>query len=359
MSGSKSALYSNLKYLQFQDRISALRDGRLVAPVHIRIKPINRCNHNCWYCAYRVDNLQLGQDMVETDVLPEAKMMEIADDCIAMGVRAVTFSGGGEPLLYKPLPETIERMVRGGIKVAALTNGSNLKGRVAEAFAKYATWVRISIDAWDNESYSKARGVRDGEFDRVIENMREFAKSQSKCVLGVSFIVGKENYTRILDMCSLFKDAGVNHVSLSGAVVENDGHKNNLYHAEIFSDVQKRIAEASEKLSDEKFSIINNYHTLDERFDKAYNSCPMLQFRIVIGADSKVYTCQDKAYTNKGLLGSIETVSFKDFWFSEENLKKVRGINPSVDCNHHCVSHGRNISILDYLAIDQEHGVFV
>ncbi|MEK9755223.1 MAG: radical SAM protein, partial [Rhodospirillaceae bacterium] len=89
-------LYSNLKFLRYPDRLKALADDIPAAPIHVRVKPINHCNHNCWYCAYRADQLQLGEDMDVRDRLPEAKMSELIDDLIEMGVAAVTFSGGGE-----------------------------------------------------------------------------------------------------------------------------------------------------------------------------------------------------------------------------------------------------------------------
>jgi len=47
--------------------------------------------------------MQLGEDMDQKDQIPEDKMMEIVEDLVNMGVKAVTFSGGGEPFLYKPL----------------------------------------------------------------------------------------------------------------------------------------------------------------------------------------------------------------------------------------------------------------
>ncbi len=53
-------LYSMLKPFRFPERLEAIRERRLEAPVNIRIKPMNHCNHDCWYCAYRVSNLQLG-----------------------------------------------------------------------------------------------------------------------------------------------------------------------------------------------------------------------------------------------------------------------------------------------------------
>lgn len=329
-----------------------------MAPVHVRIKPINRCNHNCWYCAYRFDDLKLGEDMVESDVLSKDKIFEIVDDLIDMGVKAVTFSGGGEPLIYKPLPEVVEKLAAGGIKVATLTNGANLKGRVAEVFSTHGSWVRVSMDGWDNKSYQEAREARDNEYDILIDNMAKFVELKSNCILGVSFIVGKKNCGHILDVCKQLKCIGVNHVKLSGAIVANDPVAVNRYHTDFKELADAQIAEAK-TLADDQFSILDHYHDVDERFDKEYKFCPYLQFLTVIGADCSVYTCQDKAYTESGVLGSIKDRSFKDFWFSDENKERIYGLNPSQECGHHCVSHSKNLSIVEHLSLNAEHEVFV
>lgn len=351
-------LYSNLKFLRYADHLEALQDQRVVAPVHIRIKPINRCNHDCWYCAYRVSNLQLGEDIDYKDAISKAKMFEIVDDAIEMGVRAVTFSGGGEPLLYKPLPEVVKRLAEGGVRVATLTNGSNLKGKVADAFAEYGTWVRVSTDAWDDASFAGSRGIRGGEFTQLLHNLTEFAARGSKCVLGVSFIVDETNCSHLYDACALLKDAGINHVKFSGVVVSNSGLENNAYHTRIRHIVAEQI-ERARGLEDGHFAVINHYHDLEERFQKSYTMCPYLMFLTVIGADCKVYTCQDKAFTVSGTLGSIKDRRFRDFWFSEENRQRLFGLDPSTDCTHHCVSHGKNLAIMDLLSIDPDHGAFV
>lgn len=357
MNNSKK-LYSHLKFLNFREHLDALAEGRLVAPVHIRLKPINACNHDCWYCAYHVDWLQLGKLMEYKDVIPREKILEIIDDIVGMGVKAVTFSGGGEPLMYPHIAECVEKLARGGVKVAALTNGSNLKGKVADAFAAHASWVRISIDAWDGPSYVKARNVKEHEFDKVVENIANFAQRKSPCVIGISFIVEDKNCEHIFDFATLMKKAGVNHVSFSGCVVSNSGRENNAYHEKIKKEVKKQINRAL-LLESPDFHLIDNYHDLDERFDKTYDRCPFMQFQVVIGADCKVYTCHDKAYTDEGLLGSLRDRGFKEFWFSEENREKMRALNPSVHCNHHCVADKRNKLILDYLNIDKRHAEFV
>lgn len=353
-----SRVYSPLKFLGFTDRLDALRRREVAAPVHVRIKPINRCNHNCWYCAYRADSLQLGSGMDVNDRIPGPKMFEIADDLIAMGVKAVTFSGGGEPLLYKPLPEVIERLAAGGVRIGLLTNGSNLQGRMAEAVGRHATWVRVSVDAWDDASYAASRAVRSGEFTRLLDNLRAFTAAWPGCALGVSLIVSRENAAHIAETCALFKSVGARHVKLSAAVVANDATESNAYHAVVVDLVAAQIEQA-ERLNDEHFHIVNHYHELGELFERTYKTCPYLMFLTVIGADMTVYTCQDKAYTDIGALGSIAGRSFRAFWFSPENQHRLFSFDPSRNCRHHCVSHAKNLAVLDHLALDPDHSVFV
>jgi|TARA_B100001964_G_scaffold15796_1_gene16330 MoaA/NifB/PqqE/SkfB family radical SAM enzyme len=351
-------LYSMLKPFRFPGHLEAVRERCLEAPVNIRIKPMNRCNHDCWYCAYRVSNLQLGEDMDVKDLIPTDKMFEIADDIIDMGVQAVTFSGGGEPLIYKPLPDVIKRLAVGGVKVGALTNGSNLKGKVADAFADHATWVRISMEGWDGPSYAEARRIGEDAFDKLITNMRDFVARKSHCVIGVSLIIGHDNYEHVSELVALLGDVGANHVKLVGAVVSNDGAEFNAYHQKLKPRIDEEIAKA-EAMATETFTVLNHYHEMEERFDRPHTICPNIQFNPVIGGDCVVYTCHDKAFTKGGTLGSIKDCSFKEFWFSDENRERVFAIDPSRHCSHHCADHVKILGIMDYLAIDPEHGQFV
>jgi len=351
-------VYSTLKALAFQDRIDALREERLAAPVNIRIKPINHCNHDCWYCAYRVSNLQLGEDMNLRDAIPEAKMMEIIDDIGVMGVKAVTFTGGGEPLIYKPIAECVRRLAGYGVKVGSLTNGSNLKGEVADAFAEHGTWLRVSIDGWDGKSYGEARNVGEKSFDKLVANMADFVKRGSKCILGASIIIGERNHTHLYELCSKLKDAGLEQIKLAGVIVSNHGAENNAYHRELKPRVTEEIARVK-NLNDDQFHVVDHYHELDERFQRRYHFCPTIQFTPVIGADSVVYACQDKAYTEQGALGSLKDRSFKDFWFSEENRKRAFAIDPAAHCPHNCANHQKNVVVTDFMATDEEHLMFV
>ncbi len=355
-----AGLYSKTKLFHYKEKLDSLPRSvdAILPPVHIRIKPTNVCNHNCRYCAYRVDNLQLGQNMNIRDFIPRDKMMEIVDDIIEMKVQAVTFSGGGDPFCYPYLEETVEKLAASPVKFAALTNGARLTGRIAERFARHATWLRISMDGWDDASYRHYRGVGDGEYTRILNNMAAFMALRPACYLGVSMIIDRDNASHIFEMVSRLKAVGVNSVKLSPCIVDNEGGRNNAYHQPIFEQVKEQIQKTRSELADPSFEIYDAYHELDDKFQKTYEWCPYLQVLMVIGADQNVYSCQDKAYNlQDGLLGSIRNQRFRDFWMTGK--EKFFKIDPSRVCGHHCVANGKNLMVLEYLNADPDHLGFV
>lgn len=353
-------LYTKYKIFHFSDKIDSLpRESlEIKPPIHIRIKPTNVCNHDCWYCAYKVSNLQLGKDMVERDFIPKDKMMEIIDDCVEMGVKAITFSGGGEPFVYKYILDTAKRLSQTNISFASLTNGAKLKGEVAEIFAHHAKWVRISTDGWNDESYAKQRGVKVGEFSKILDNMKEFKAFGGSCLLGVSIVTDKTNAPHVHELIGKLKDTGIDSVKVAPCIVSNEGKENNTYHEPIHDLVKEQIAKAKDDYEDDSFEIYDSYHEQLESFEKSYEWCPYLQILMVIGADLGIYPCQDKAYNiEDGLLGSIKDKRFKDWWFgNKDNFFKI---NPSKVCNHHCVADAKNKMLLEYLEADKDHLGFV
>jgi len=284
-------------------------------------------------------------------------MLEIVDDLAAMGVAAVTFSGGGEPFCYPHLAETARRLADGGVQIASLTNGGLLCGAAAEVFAHMGTWIRISLDGWDGPSYAHYRNVCEREFDRVLGNMADFKKLGGHCFLGACYIIDKDNAPHVYDMARRLKDLGVDSIKFSPCIISNDGTENNRYHAPFREQVKEQTARARAELADDTFEVFDTYHRLEEKFAKSYSWCPYLQVVPVIAADQNVYACRDKAYNlEQGLLGSIRDRRFRDFW--ADGKQKFFRIDPSRHCNHHCVVNYHNTLIHEYLDTDPHHMAF-
>lgn len=340
--------YNHLKIFNHTEKLDSLLTKDTLAPVHIRIKPTNACNHKCWYCAFRLGGKHIGKDMNDADSIPFKKMLELVDDLDTMKVKAVTFSGGGEPLCYDYIYDFVELLTT---KVAMLTNGALLNGDIAELLAKKASWIRVSIDGWDSESYAKYRETGLDEFDKVLSNMANYKGKY----LGVAIVVDKKNCTHLYDMIKLFYSMGISSVKVAPVIMSGDINEMNKYHLEILPIVKEEIKRAKQ---DFNFEINDSYHAQMDSFDKAYHWCPYGQITPIIGADCNVYYCHDKAYNlDKGIMGSIKDKSFQDFWYNGK--EKFFSIDPAKDCNHHCMCDKANKNIIEYLNANKEMVEFI
>ena len=349
--------YSNLKIFRHMDILNQIEKGERCNPLYIRIKPTNVCNHNCYYCHYKNSYLSLDEYNPK-DFIPHDKMMEIVEDMAKMGVKAVTFSGGGEPLVYPFIEETMKKILDKGIDLSIITNGSMLTGRKAEILAR-AKWVRISIDSIHPENYAKIRGISQDAMGILQRNIREFAKiKNSDCELGINFVIGKENYKEITDVAVTMKELGVNHVKFA-PLINNETEK---YHEDIKNDVIHILNKISEELDSDNFKVIDLY-TSDfgnyEVFKRNYSRCPIKEFICVIAANCKVYYCHDKAYLSNGCVCNLKYQSFLKGWRGAEITDLFQKFDAKEICKQHCVYDSRNILINSYLDMNKNHVNFV
>jgi MoaA/NifB/PqqE/SkfB family radical SAM enzyme len=343
--------YSSLKIFHFPEKIRSLppENPEVRPPLHIRLKPTNFCNHACSYCAYRQPDTQIGQDMNERDFIPWEVMEGFLEDIAAMGVQAVTLSGGGEPLCYPFIDRTLGKLAATDIRFAMLTNGSLLSGKAADLLAAFGSWVRVSIDGWDADSYARYRRVGTDVFPKVMDNMAAFARRGQPCQLGVSFIIDHDNAPHVFTFAQKLKDLGVKSLKVSPCIVSNMHADCNRYHREIFNSVREQVERVLAELAGPEFEVFDAYHELDEKFDKPYHWCPFLQVQPVVGADQNIYACHDKAYNIAGgRIGSLREGRFRDVWMSGK--KRFTAIDPARDCRHHCCNNKGNKLVLEYLA---------
>ena len=352
----KATPYSHLKIFHHADLLKKIENGERVAPIYIRIKPTNICNENCYYCHYKNSYLTLDE-YNPNDFIPHDKMIEIIDDMKEMGVKSVTFSGGGEPLAYPYITETMQKVIDSGIDLSIISNGVLLKDENAKILSN-AKWVRLSIDSCNANIYSKLRGVPLTWFGILCDNIENFAKIKNdKCELGVNFVIGKDNYKDIYEMARLMKSLGVNHVKFT-PLISNETEE---YHAPFKQEVIDSLSKAKE-LEGNRFRVIDLYTSDFERiasgvkmFNRPYKTCYMKKLICIIAANQKVYHCQDKAYLSNGVVGDLKNRRFKDVWFDRETIEKADKFDARIGCTEHCVHDDRNIMLNQYFSIDKNH----
>ena len=125
-------------------------------PISCWIAPTDICNAKCSFCS-------VGER--PGDVLPMRIINAFLDQLCPLGLKSVTLSGGGNPLLYK-CPETktdfnglAESIHARGLELALITNGMPMAdfqvGRrswrtVRPEVLDYFTWIRISMAGLDH-----------------------------------------------------------------------------------------------------------------------------------------------------------------------------------------------------------------
>ena len=120
-----------------------IEDGKII-PIHLQLIPTNRCNQNCSFCSCsdRRKELELSLE----------KMKGIVNTASQLGTKAITITGGGEPLMHKDLNEIIKYASELDIECGLTTNGYLL-----DRLEKHdnLTWCRISTSDEQKPAYDK------------------------------------------------------------------------------------------------------------------------------------------------------------------------------------------------------------
>jgi organic radical activating enzyme len=126
-----------LKVLLDKELIHQAHHHHRLIPVHIQFLPTNRCNMNCNFCSCseRDQNLEIDFNLASS----------IISECRKAGTKAVTITGGGEPLLYPYFSELVDCFIENKIKIGLVTNGLLLH-KVPKKTLDKITWCRISND---------------------------------------------------------------------------------------------------------------------------------------------------------------------------------------------------------------------
>lgn len=148
---------------------------RLGRSLGVDLTPYKTCSQDCIFC-------QLGRTPKKTitrhEYVPTGKVIEELEGWLKTNGEAdhITLSGSGEPTLHSCFGEVL-RFVRrhSPIKAVLLTNGSLFHLPEVREEAMQAHIVKISLCAWDQESYGWInRPFPDLDFKELIEGQKAF-----------------------------------------------------------------------------------------------------------------------------------------------------------------------------------------
>ncbi len=150
---------------------------RLGRSLGIDVTPYKTCSYDCIFCQCGCTTKLLSE---RAEFVPiEEVSLEIEQWLKEDGsADCITFAGSGEPTLYSRLGELIAFIkARTKIPVIVFSNGSLLHRITVRDELNKANTVKVSLSAWDNESFNKTnRPVPGLLFEQVLAGQRDFRK---------------------------------------------------------------------------------------------------------------------------------------------------------------------------------------
>jgi len=132
-------------------------------PTTIELDLTNHCNHRCSFCVWG-EHIATDKSTLKKEVIKKCIF-----DMKKMGSKAITFTGGGEPMIHKNFGEILEYSRSLGFDCGLITNGSVITERNAEFLINNLKWIRFSISGGDKESYLAVQGK--DQFELVCKNI--------------------------------------------------------------------------------------------------------------------------------------------------------------------------------------------
>jgi len=80
----------------------------------------------------------MHENMIRQDEISREKILEILFDLKKIGVKAITYSGGGEPLIHPNIIEIMNKTLEYNIDLSILTNGQKIKWGTSQKYYQKA-----------------------------------------------------------------------------------------------------------------------------------------------------------------------------------------------------------------------------
>jgi len=307
------------KLMYHVHEVSAWLKGDTVAPIYIEIGPINSCNHRCSFCA--LDYLKSKGSAIDKDVL-----IRTLKNMSEFGVKSIMFAGEGEPFLYGPLAEVIEKAKGFGLDIAITTNGALFDEKKINAILKNLSWIKFSIDAGKKETYAKIHGCKEEDFLKVISNIKlacEYrSKNNSDCAIGCQMLLIPTNISEVEDLIIHIKNTGADYLVLK----PYSQHPNSVNKLSL--DLKKEdehLSNLASKHSTDSFKVIYRKSSASEIYEKGieYDICYGINFFALIDALGNIIPCNIFYEKEEYYYGNIYKNTFKEIWSGEQRKAVV------------------------------------
>ena len=283
--------------LALHPQFSAYMRGKKVYPIGVEISPSGVCQATCDFCWYA----QGAAGNHRKVFLGDARLRDLILECDDLRIKAITWTGGGDPSLYPTIGKEIDYVSYLGMQQGMFTN--------ALAMPKYdpalLAWVRVTMT------------------DRPY-NLEAIKALRACPVLGFAFnYAGAQDDDYLLETLAVAQNVKADYVQVRPALAFN---------GQTVDIEPPRLSHPLLYVTDYKFEGAKHKH--------GYSRCEGYHFVPFIWEDGNVDVCAYMRNHPGYTLGNIYERSLKDILDSAPDSVTVRD-----DCQVCCKLHETNQAI--------------
>lgn len=336
--------FSSSKILKHIDRIDEWQKKGVSRPITYELDMTNVCNSKCHFCFGFFDQKKYQVSIS----VKEAK--NILNQIKKFGGKAVTFTGGGDPLCNKDTVEVVKYAKKIGLDVGFITNGILLNKDNIKDIVSSCVWIRVSLDAATKETYLKTHCLNSNIFELVISNIKllskEKKKQKSNVTIGVGFLTYDRTIHEIVEFAKLSSKLGVDYAQYRPLLKKHTEKEFNIKSQDVVINNIKKASKYSNKI----FSVVSSIHKYNliasKTYKRQYDVCYGHNFATVIAADKKMYLCCHMRGLKKYCLGDLKKNTLKEIWYSKQRERVYKNID-FKDCPLLCRCDSFNTILFD------------
>jgi len=332
--------FDPVKIFRHLDRLEEFAIEGWTTPVTAELDPTNRCNLHCPWCSAREEQSR-SQAQMSKDELKLA-----LDEIRSIGVRGVTFTGGGEPLVNPHTPWAVTYARSIGLDVGFITNGTMLDEEIAQIIVENCVWTRVSLDSifpmhW--ETWGKGGKA---QLQNALAGVRNLVRAKMECrsdtTIGVQFLIKEENVDDIPIFAHAAHVMGVDYCQFTPVVV----HVGDQLPPELWEKAMILMRQTEDE-NDKDFKVIPTWHKFidlmspESNYGRNYKRCYGAWFTTVVGADLTVWLCCHTRGHMEFALGNLREQRFKEIWGSKRHREILDNLDLSL-CQPCCRNHEIN-----------------
>ncbi|MBE5935330.1 MAG: radical SAM protein [Lachnospiraceae bacterium] len=286
-------------------------------PIAIEVHPTAMCNHRCIHCSYKERNESRNS-------LSKEVMDKLMDSIINMKIKAVYFSGGGEPTLYPNLKEYINKLYSNNVECSIITNGSYFEESGIVNIANKLNYIAVSVPAVTEDTFKLITGTDNMKKVLGLPKRIKDIHGDNSPVIGSRIVITNKNYKDVGEFLRIIKESCFDYALFKIVRDYEDNGQGLSKDEELY--LKEQISKY--KNFDEDFTNIKSIFNYRKPIEFK-NKCWVNYYSMIanVGTDGKVYPNIVEIDKPEFCIGDLNTSALEEMWNSDVHNKVKEASN--------------------------------